>query len=85
MSKALSLDLCERAMTRLAAGASVRQVAAALSVVPSSVVKWSQGHVRRGGGICEMAWCHDQAALVEILRMGSGSAASMRSKASTIM
>ena len=42
MTKPLSMDLRERAMARLAAGESVRSVAAALSVAPSSVVKWSQ-------------------------------------------
>jgi putative transposase len=36
------MDLRERAMARLAAGESVRVVAAALRVAPSSVVKWSQ-------------------------------------------
>ncbi len=43
------------------------------------------GHVRQAGGNWEMAWCHDQAASVEMLRMGSCSTASMRSKASTCM
>ena len=42
MAKALSMDLRERAVARLAAGESVRAVAAALVVAPSSVVKWSQ-------------------------------------------
>lgn len=42
MARALSMDLRERAVARLAAGESVRTVAAALSVAPSSVVKWSQ-------------------------------------------
>lgn len=41
MTKPLSMDLRERAMTRVAAGESVRVVAAALSIAPSSVVKWS--------------------------------------------
>jgi len=36
------MDLRERAMSRLAAGRSIREVAAALGVAPSSVVKWSQ-------------------------------------------
>ena len=36
------MDLRERAMARLAKGESVRQVAEALDVAPSSVVKWSQ-------------------------------------------
>lgn len=42
MARPLSMDLRERAMARLATGESVRAVAAALSVAPSSVVKWSQ-------------------------------------------
>ena len=50
MSKALSIDLRERAIVRLAAGETVRQVAAALSVAPSSVVKWSQ-RLRRTGSV----------------------------------
>jgi transposase len=55
------MDIRERAMARLDAGESVRRIAEALSVPPSSVVKWSQrrrvtgsaapgkigGHVRR--------------------------------------
>ena len=32
------------------------------------------GHVRQAGGNWEVAWCHDQAASVEMLRIGSGSA-----------
>jgi putative transposase len=42
MARPLSMDLRERAVARLAAGESSRAVAAALSVAPSSVVKWSQ-------------------------------------------
>ncbi len=42
MTKALSMDIRERAMARLDAGETVRAVAEALSVGPSSVVKWSQ-------------------------------------------
>lgn len=42
MGKALSMDLRERAMARLAKGESVRRVVAAFDVAPSSVVKWSQ-------------------------------------------
>lgn len=42
MARALSMDLRARAVARLAAGESVRTVAAALVVAPSSVVKWSQ-------------------------------------------
>jgi transposase len=36
------MDIRERAMARLDAGETVREVAEALSVAPSSVVKWSQ-------------------------------------------
>lgn len=42
MARPLSMDLRERALTRIAGGESVRAIAAALSVAPSSVVKWSQ-------------------------------------------
>ena len=42
MTRPISMDLRERAMSRLAAGQSVRQVAVTLGVAPSSVVKWSQ-------------------------------------------
>jgi transposase len=42
MVRALSMDLRERAVARIAAGESVRKVALALSVAPSSVVKWTQ-------------------------------------------
>lgn len=42
MARPYSMDLRERAIARLDAGESVRTVAAALSVAPSSVVKWSQ-------------------------------------------
>jgi len=41
MTKLVSMDLRERAMTRVAAGEGVRVVAMALSVAPWSVVKWS--------------------------------------------
>lgn len=42
MTGALSMDIRDRAMARLDAGETVRTVAAALSIAPSSVVKWSQ-------------------------------------------
>ena len=42
MMRALSMDIRTRAMARLDAGETVRAVAEALSVAPSSVVKWSQ-------------------------------------------
>lgn len=42
MTKPLSMDIRDRAMARLDAGETVREAAAALSVAPSRVVKWSQ-------------------------------------------
>ena len=42
MTKPLSMDIRERAMTRLDAGETVRDVAEVLNVAASSVVKWSQ-------------------------------------------
>jgi transposase len=42
MTPPLSMDIRERAMARLDAGESVRSIAEALSVAPSSVVKWSE-------------------------------------------
>jgi putative transposase len=48
MTRPLSMDLRHRAMSRLAAGESVRAVAAALCISASSVVKWSQ-RLRRTG------------------------------------
>ena len=53
MTRPISLDLRERAMARLGDGQSVRQVAAALKVAPSSVVKWS--HRLRATGSCAPA------------------------------
>ena len=50
MSRAISMDLRERAMARLDEGQTVRKVAEALCVAPSSVVKWSQR--RRATGSC---------------------------------
>jgi putative transposase len=41
MAKPYSMDLRERAMTRLAAGQTTYQVATALQVAVSSVIKWS--------------------------------------------
>ena len=41
MTKPLSMDIRDRAMARLDAGETVRAAAAALSVAPSSVAKWS--------------------------------------------
>jgi putative transposase len=48
MTKPLSMDIRDRAMARLDLGETVREVADALSVAPSSVVKWSQR--RRASG-----------------------------------
>lgn len=48
MVRPISMDLRERAMARLGSGETVRAVASALSVAPSSVVKWSQ-RLRRTG------------------------------------
>jgi transposase len=42
MAKPYSMDLRERAVGRVVRGESVRATAQALSVSPSSVVKWSQ-------------------------------------------
>ena len=42
MAKPYSMDLRERAVLRVVRGESVRAIAQALSVSPSSVVKWSQ-------------------------------------------
>jgi transposase len=48
MGRAISIDLRERAMARLDRGETVREVAAALAVAPSSVVKWNQRRRRTG-------------------------------------
>jgi len=48
MAKPLAMDIRDRAMARLDAGETVREAAQALSVAPSSVVKWSQ--LRRASG-----------------------------------
>jgi putative transposase len=42
MARPYSMDLRERAVARVQAGESVRVVARALSLSPSSVVKWSK-------------------------------------------
>src|SRR3984893_10627506 len=49
MAKPLSMDLRERAISRVEACGSVRAVAASLSISPSSVVKWSQLFRATGG------------------------------------
>jgi putative transposase len=48
MPRAYSLDLRQRAVDRVAAGESVRSVAAILKVSVSSVVKWSQRYRQTG-------------------------------------
>ena len=50
MTRALSMDLRERAMARLEKGETYRQVASALQVAVSSVVKWSRR--KRETGSC---------------------------------
>lgn len=82
MTKPLSMDLRERAMARVAAGESVRAVAAALSIAPSSVVKWSHrlratgsvapgktgGHVPPKIAGAHRAWLVERAAAAFTLR-----------------
>jgi transposase len=48
MPKPYSLDLRNRAVARVAAGETVRSVAAVLEVSVASVVKWSQRYRRTG-------------------------------------
>jgi len=48
MAKPLSMDLRERAVSRVESGHSVRTVAEQFGVSPSSVVKWSQRFRRTG-------------------------------------
>ena len=48
MPKPYSLDLRDRAVARVAAGETVRSVAAVLEVSVASVVKWSQRYRRTG-------------------------------------
>jgi transposase len=48
MPKPYSMDLRERAVSRVMAGESVRSVAAVVQVSVSSVVKWSQRHRATG-------------------------------------
>jgi putative transposase len=45
------MDLRERAMARRAAGESTREIAEALSIGPSSVVKWEQ-RLKATGSVC---------------------------------
>ena len=51
MTKPLSMDIRDRAMARLDAGEAVRRIAGALSVAPSSVVKWSQRRRATGSAV----------------------------------
>jgi hypothetical protein len=55
MTKPLSMDIGDRAMARLDAGETVRRAAEALSVAPSSVVKWSQRRRVRPASTCAAA------------------------------
>ena len=48
MAKPYSIDLRERAMARLASGATSREVAAAFDVAVSSVIKWASRQRRTG-------------------------------------
>ena len=48
MAKPYSLDLRERVVARVAAGETVREVAADFDVSVSAVVKWSQRHRATG-------------------------------------
>ncbi|MHB1205994.1 MAG: IS630 family transposase [Rhodospirillaceae bacterium] len=48
MARPLSMDIRERAMARLAAGQTVREVALALRIGASSVVKWSARQRQHG-------------------------------------
>ncbi len=48
MTGPLSMDILDRAMARRDAGETVRAVAGALSVAPSSVMKWSQRRRQTG-------------------------------------
>lgn len=50
MTRPLSNDLRERAMARVAAGEPIRAIAAALSISPSSVSKWSR-RLRETGSV----------------------------------
>ena len=48
MTRPYSMDLRERAVVRVISGESVRSVAAALSVSPATVVRWSGRHRATG-------------------------------------
>lgn len=48
MTKPYSMDLRERAISRLLAGERARSVARMLALSPSSVIKWAQRHKRLG-------------------------------------
>jgi putative transposase len=50
MAKPYSTDLRERAMARVSAGETIRAVATALRISPSSVSKWTQ-RLRRTGDV----------------------------------
>jgi transposase len=48
MGRPYSVDLRQRAMDRLGSGESCHDVASALKVAPSSVIKWAQRHRQTG-------------------------------------
>lgn len=48
MPRPLSIDIRERALARLVRGESIRTIAEALDIAPSSVVKWSQRYRQTG-------------------------------------
>ncbi len=48
MGRPYSMDLRQRAMDRVASGETCHDVAAALKVAPSSVIKWAQRYRRTG-------------------------------------
>jgi transposase len=71
MSKALSVDLPERVVSAIAAGASCRAVAARFGVSASSAIRWATlareaGSVAPGplGGDCRTAWIEAHAPLI---------------------
>ncbi len=51
MTRPYSMDLRDRAVARVLAGESVRSVALALSISPSSVVRWSQRYRATGSAL----------------------------------
>lgn len=66
MGRPYSMDLRHLAMDLIASGESCHEVAAALKVAPSSVIKWAQRYRQTG------VW--HQARWVDIVRMRSPAA-----------